>query len=232
MSYRTATLTGFQDLSAAIRSFRFRVADQQAIEFIPGQWMSVSLPDPANPIVRAYSIAAVPNPYEFEICLNLVEEGKLSPRLFGLAPGDQISFRGPLGDFVYRKNGKSALFVATGTGIVPFRAMLSTGLPLEDAPQMTLLQGARHEDNLIYRAEFEQLQAANSNFAYLPTLTRPGSAWTGMIGRVQPFVYDYVAQNPEAQVYLCGLREMVDEIRKELIARGMSKQQIFFERYN
>ena len=135
-----------------------------------------------------------------------------------------------------RHPGHRAVFVATGTGIAPFRSMLLDHLPTTH-PHVTLLFGVRHEEGLLYRAEFERLADEYSSFRFLPTVTRPTENWQGLRGRVQAHLdealdiksYEDVST---VDVYICGLKEMVDDVRRELKARGFDRKQIIYEKYD
>ena len=45
-----------------------------------------------------------------------------------MKPGDEIDFKGPYGAFILRRPVADSIFVATGTGIAPFRSMLHARL--------------------------------------------------------------------------------------------------------
>ncbi len=94
--------------------------------FVPGQWLSVKATTPeGEEMTRAYSIASPPGENgHFAFCLNRVEEGFMSNYLCGLEEGAQISFQGPFGSFILRPPLRDSVFIATGTGIAPFRSML------------------------------------------------------------------------------------------------------------
>src|SRR5262249_12073104 len=96
------------------------------------------------------------------------------------------------------------------------RAMLAAHLTSE-SPPITLLFGVRYEGSLLYRAEFEALAARFPNFRFLPTLTRPEPSWQGRAGRVQTHLAEAVTAAADA--YLCGLAQMVDDVR--IILKGM-----------
>jgi NAD(P)H-flavin reductase len=90
---------------------------------------------------------------------------------------------------------------------------------------------------LLYRDEFEKLAERYQSFHFLPTITRPTESWSGRIGRVQAHLDEALAiQTPEelsnVDVYICGLTEMVDDVRKELKKRGLDRKQIIYEKYD
>ena len=74
---------------------------------------------------RAYSIASPPRTDgTFDVVLNRVEEGFMSNWLCDIEVGTDVSFHGPHGLFTMREPKHDAVFIATGTGIAPFRSMV------------------------------------------------------------------------------------------------------------
>jgi CDP-4-dehydro-6-deoxyglucose reductase len=104
-------------------------------------------------------------------------------------------------------------------------------------PHVTLLFGVRYETGLLYREEFERLASEYDSFRFLPTITRPTESWRGLTGRVQQHLDEALAlRTPDEiftlDVYICGLKEMVDDVRKELKKRGFDRKQIIYEKYD
>lgn len=216
--------------------FEFEVPGVDNFAFTPGQFVSVIDRVGGREITRAYSIASPRDGNHFEICLNRVEDGIVSPYLFSLNPGDEIEIGEPLGFFTLRHPGHRAVFIATGTGIAPFRSMLLDHLP-KTQPRVTLLFGVRYEGNLLYRDEFERLEKQYESFRFIPTITRPTESWQGRVGRVQAHLDEaLVIRTPDElstlDVYICGLKEMVDDVRRDLKQRGFDRKQIIFEKYD
>ncbi len=152
--------------------------------------------------------------------------------LFKLEPGESVAFKGPLGSFTPRQPLSDSVLIATGTGVAPFRSFLQSETVLDSDRDVTLLLGARYEESLLYRSEFEELEKSHPGFRFLPTITRPAAGWTGLTGRVQVHLDSVLAGRTDLDVYVCGLRAMVDEIRSLLAARGFEKRQIIFEKYD
>ena len=231
----TAKLIGWHELAPEVRHFEFEVPAATEFTFTPGQFVSVVEQDNGKEITRAYSIASPRGGNRFELCLNHVSDGVVSSYLFGLNPGDEIQIGEPLGYFTVRHPGHRLVFVATGTGVAPFRSMLLEHLP-KTHPHVTLLFGVRHENALLYREELEQLAQQYPTFCFLPTVTRPTQDWKGRSGRVQTHLDEALAmhayEDPSSvDVYICGMPQMVDEVRKLLKARGFDRKQIIYEKY-
>jgi len=105
-------------------------------------------------------------------------------------------------------------------------------LPRERERQFTLVFGARHEHGLLYKAEFEELAAKYPNFRFVPTLTRPGASWTGLSGRVHAHIDLELGARRDIDVYICGMAEMVNELRSTLKEKGLDRKRIIVEKYD
>ncbi len=219
-------------ISPEVRHFRFEVPEQEYLTFLPGQFLSFTAQFEEKKITRAYSIASPPEANRFELCLNRVEEGRFSPYLFRMAPGDEVEFKGPYGTFVFRQPVGDCLMVATGTGIAPFRSMLMAQLPHDSTHRFELIFGVRHEHGILYGSEFEELTRKHENFRFEPTLTRPADTWTGTRGRVQAHVLAAVGERRDLDVYICGMKEMVDDVRGLLKEAGLERKRIIVEKYD
>jgi ferredoxin-NADP reductase len=228
-----ARLLESREIAPEVRHFVFEVPGGDPLLFIPGQWLSIEENVNGEPITRAYSIASPPDGNRFELCLNRVQGGLLSPHLFTMRPGDVVEMRGPFGTFIFRDPPNDSVLVATGTGIAPFRGMLQDRLARDAASrQITLVFGVRHEHSLLYRDEFEALERTHPNFHFWPTLTQPEAGWTGRTGRVQQHVLEAVGSRRDIDVYICGLRGMVDEVRALLKSLGFERRRIIYEKYD
>jgi CDP-4-dehydro-6-deoxyglucose reductase len=227
-----AKLIAQRDLAPEVRHFVFEAAQAGRVQFAPGQFVSVTERIEGKDITRAYSIASPPDGKRIELCLNRVADGLVSPHLFDLRPGDSVRVSEPLGHFVPRNPLGDSVFVATGTGIAPIRSMLHHVLRAGAGKHLTLLFGARYTTGLLYRQEFERLALDHPNFLFLPTLSRPDSAWRGRRGHVQTHLDEALSGSRDVDVYICGLKAMVDDVRAGLKRRGFHRQRIIYEKYD
>jgi len=202
------------------------------LRFVPGQYVVLSDKVGGQMVTRAYSICSPPDGNRFELCLNKVAKGPLSPHLFGLRPGDEVPMEGPSGHFALREPLGDSMMVATGTGVAPFRSMLRYPRTLASGKQFTLLLGARHEAGLLYRTEFEELGRLRPNFRFVPVLSRPEKSWSGRAGRVQRHTMELLRGDREVDVYVCGLKMMVDDMRLLLASAGFDRSRVIYEKYN
>jgi ferredoxin-NADP reductase len=225
-------------LSNDVKHLEFALLGVDEFRFIPGQFVSIQQPKPDGKThTRAYSLASAPCAAPtFDLCLNRVERGFLSNWLCDLELGATVQLHGPHGMFTLRQPQQDCVFIATGTGIAPFRGMLQS---LFENPEQVhrceywLVYGTRFEDGLHYRDDFLAIERAHPNFHYVPTLSRGGTEWRGLRGYVQDHVRDVVGARHDMQAYICGLHQMVDANRKLLKEDlGWDRKQIIFERYD
>ena len=233
----TAQLARSTALSDSTKHLEFEVDGLPRFGFVAGQWLSVKAVTPeGEEITRAYSIASPPAENgRFAFCLNRVQDGFMSNYLCDLAEGCEVTFQGPFGDFILRPPLRDTVFIATGTGIAPFRSMshwLLAGAERHQGKQFWLVFGSRLEQDIYYHDEFTRLAASHPNFHYAPTLSRGSDAWRGLRGYVQEHVPAIIGERSDMHAYVCGLDKMVSANRELLRARGWDRKQILYEKYD
>lgn len=233
---RTLELADARMLSPSVRELVFRTTDDRPFDFLAGQWVKLYL---GEGIERDYSIATAPDPERpdrFALAITRVEGGPGSERLHALPVGARIDARGPNGLFVREDEERAhpALYVGTGTGLAPLRAMLQEELRSPEGPPQVLLFGARTEDDVLWRDELDALAARSPRFRYEITLSRADTAvWKGRCGWVQHHVPELLATVSSAHVYVCGLSRMVGEVRRVLKEElGVDRRRVHSERYD
>jgi ferredoxin-NADP reductase len=210
--------------------------------FVPGQWINVydRSGGTAEPLKRSYSIASPRRPDgTLDLAITLVPGGPMSTLLHAVSPGDALEISHAQGFFTMIPPRRSVLWIATGTGVAPFRAMAGDlemrTEAMEDGLRFELLFGARSEAELLYRDEWSALAQQWPGFAYTPTLSRGDEAWQGRRGYVQAHLAERVEALGGAanvDVYVCGLQKMVGDVRKLLRDLGVAKDRIHHERYD
>jgi NAD(P)H-flavin reductase len=198
-----------------------------------GQYVTLDLDRDGIKRGRHYSIACPPRTdNRIELCIERAAAAGGLPGPAPLALGDRLRLSGPHGTYRLRQPvDRDCLFVATGTGVSPLRAMLHQALGTTAERTMTLLFGTRAEDSLLFREEFAALAAREPRFRYRPTLSRPGAGWTGLTGYVQTHFDRILGGARDWDVYVCGRKVMVEAAVAELAARGFASGQVHFEQY-
>lgn len=175
--------------------------------------------------------APAPHPLFLGVCSNY---------LCDLLPGDSVDVTGPAGKrFVLPadRNAHDYLFLATGTGIAPFRGMLHELLvgPPDGSParaawrpcgsRITLVMGSPYSTDLLYDRWLRDLASAHPNFSYRTAISRePGEAARGRYVhdhlRLHLAEYTDALESPRTLAYLCGLSGMQIGFFKLLATSG------------
>ena len=232
--YHDVTLGAVRDFGNETRDFELLFDPGKGMRFLPGQFISVVLPTGGKVLRRAYSIASPPQEKEHLLLIVKRVQGGLATGWFwGLKPGDRFRIHGPFGKFILPDPIDFALvFVATGTGVAPFRSMIHSLLRGGFKGKLSLLFGARYDTMIPYHEEWLDLARRHPNFTYLPTVSRPSPDWKGETGYVQAKVQRLLADPARTRVYICGLNEMIQPVQEVCLKAGLRKDQVSYEKYD
>ena len=189
---------------------------------------------------RSYSIASPPDDRTVALTVERLDDGEVSPYIVDeLRRGDGLEIRGPIGGyFVWDVAvGGPLLLVAGGSGIVPLMAMLRrrarADASAHAAVPVRLLYSARTPNDVIYRAELEQL--ANPPLVKVSfTFTRDAPpTWTGYRRRIDRAMLESVSWPPSAapHAYVCGPTVLVESVATLLVELGHAASRVRTERF-
>ncbi|MEO0324011.1 MAG: FAD-dependent oxidoreductase [Myxococcota bacterium] len=234
---REVELVAREALAPGVARFVFELRAGEPLHASPGQYVNLFL-GPDEGLSRSYSLSALGTARgdRFELGVTRVEGGEGSTALHDLEVGARIRLDGPWGVFTHERAAPDAprLYVATGTGLTPIRAMLERDLASPDGPPVTLLFGCRRAEDRLWPEAFQALADALPRFRYEVTLSRPDDGWGGRRGYVQAHLAEVLARFDEPpHAFVCGLRRMIDAVRAELKeAHGFHRKRIHTERYD
>lgn len=197
--------------------------------FLAGQYIDIIGP---NGVRRSYSIAnASASRKTLELHIRSVANGAMSDYWFSQAQvNDLLRLHGPLGTFFLRPLASMDLvFLATGTGIAPVKAMLESlpDMPLEQRPRsVAVFWGGRSMHDLYW-----DVQSITAGQRYVPVLSRPQPSWTGAVGYVQDV---FLAQTPDLSntvVYACGSNDMIQSAQVLLAQAGLPASRFYSDAF-
>ncbi|HEX7385966.1 MAG TPA: 2Fe-2S iron-sulfur cluster-binding protein [Castellaniella sp.] len=220
-----------EPLTADISRLVLQLPEDLDCDYRPGQHMNILLPDGAE---RSFSMAsAFPFGNELEFHVRHVPGGAFTQeRLPALKAGDALDIEIPKGTFCYHaEDYRPMIFVATGTGFAPIRAMLESLLDDEDCPPVSLYWGMRTEADLYAREELESWLGRLYEFNFVPVLSRAGESWTGRTGHVQDALAQDFQDVSEYAFYLCGSPQMVTDTKRVLLGLGAEMDVIYSDSF-
>lgn len=189
------------------------VFEKGDLSFTAGQYIILSFPNEKE--AREYSLYNGENEDTLEVLIKTLPEGIFSVRLSDLQVGDPIIIEGPNGFFIMKPDEivrKKHVFIASGTGISPFRSYIKSYKDLS----YQLLHGIRYIDDIIevdnYESEALQLCISREESDHFK-------------GRVTAYLQEYGIDKNNIY-HLCGNSEMINDVSDLLEAGGIEAKNI------
>lgn len=237
-------------VQAEIPSFESHLDKLDLPETVRAQWQQSGTAKQFGTdktVYRTYSLANSPGELGKDILLNVrlalakpdtsgVPVGIGSAYLASLSPGDTLLLRGPFGDFHIDDDDAEIVFIGGGAGIAPLRSMIRDQLSSHGrTSKVSFWYGARTQDNIVYKEEFDQLAENCPNFSWHIALSNLGKDdnWTGDRGWIHDIVHEqYLASHPNVQMcrfYVCGPPAMLEAVLKLLKSLNIPEERVAFD---
>ena len=202
----------------------------ERLQFLAGQYVEFLLKDGSR---RSFSMGNAPHDDEFvQLHVRHVPGGQFTDHVFGkMKERDILRFEGPHGTFFLREDSaKPIVFVASGTGFAPIKAILEHAFNKDIDRPMTLYWGGRRPKDLYLNELATKWAAEHANFRYVPVISDalPEDAWTGRTGFVHRAVMQDFPDLSGHQVYACGVPIMVDSAKNDFVAQCKLPEEEFY----
>jgi len=197
----------------------------ERLQFLAGQYLEFLLKGGAR---RSFSMANAPHADELlQLHVRHVAGGQFTDHVFGaMKERDILRMEGPLGTFFLREeSAKPIVFVASGTGFAPIKAMIESALFKGVRRPMTLYWGGRRPKDLYLDA-----LAKSWGIPYVPVISDglPEDQWSGRTGFVHRAVMQDFPDLSGHQVYACGVPIMVDSAKKDFTTQCKLPEDEFY----
>ncbi|MCT4707564.1 ferredoxin--NADP(+) reductase [Enterobacteriaceae bacterium H16N7] len=195
--------------------------------FTAGQFTKLGLEIDGERVQRAYSYVNAPGNPDLEFYLVNVPEGKLSPRLHVMQPGDEIMLVSEAaGFFVLNEvpDCKTLWMLATGTALGPYLSILQEGRDLERFENIVLLHAVRYANDLSYLPLMQELQQRYEGKLRIQTVVSRETIAGSLTGRVPALIENGELEaavglsmdTESSHVMLCGNPQMVRDTQQLL----------------
>lgn len=205
-----------------------RLPPTSPLAYLPGQYVDII----QGGNRRSYSIANAPRrDGKLELQISRVEYGVMSQYWFNEAKvNDLLRLEGPLGTFCFRTTEPANfVFLATGTGIAPVKAMLEE---LDRSPELAhgksvyVYWGARVGSDIYWNVKSD-----HADVQFIPVLSRANPGWRGRTGYVQQALVNDRIDLSNAVVYACGSDAMIHSARPLLESAGLHPKNFYSDAF-
>ncbi|PNH80590.1 FAD-binding oxidoreductase [Vibrio diazotrophicus] len=198
----------------------YRFPPTAAFEYLSGQYVDLSF----NGVKRSYSIAnACKTSKEIELHIRKVPHGQMSKLLFSSVAENQLMrLEGPKGTFFVRDGNNPLIFLATGTGIAPVKAMVESLIQSNDSRPIHIYWGMQYQTE-IYCDELINYSNQYQHIHFTSVLSREHNSQSKH-GYVQNAVLDDFNSLSDTEVYACGSTKMIEQAKALFIESGLSSE--------
>ncbi|MCW5797127.1 MAG: FAD-dependent oxidoreductase [Nitrospira sp.] len=207
--------------------------------FTPGQFVDLTLTEPSETDAagntRAFSLASAPQEPTLMVATRL-RDTAFKRELQRMPIGSTVKMEGPFGKLVlHADQTRTAVFLAGGIGITPFRSM-AVHAALQRAPhRMVLFYSNRRPEDAPFLDELQALQEKNPHYRFVGTLTEPATSsrpWQGETGYLNAALLAKHLVNIEKPIYyVVGPPGMVVALRAMLKEAGIDDSDIRTEKF-
>ena len=221
-----------EPLAADVMRIRLKLPANERLQFLAGQYLDILM---RGGMRRSLSMANPPHDDQL-LELHLRNYGgPFSEHVFTrMKEKDILRFEGPLGTFFLREeSAKPIIFVASGTGFAPIKAMIEHALHKGVSRPMTLYWGGRRSADL-YLHDLATSWATDHGITYVPVLSEalPEDQWSGRTGFVHRAVMEDFPDLTGYQIYACGAPLMVDAAHKDFTgACGLPEDELYSDAF-
>lgn len=233
-----AKVSQIKDLTHDIKELHLQLIDPQEIDFKAGQYVQLQSNKYGKikkSVSRAYSISSSPDKNKkIELIIRKVPDGICTTWVHEyLQKGDEVNFTGPFGDFYIRDSQADMIFIAGGSGKAPIKSMIEYLSQHKIERRMVYIFGARARKDLYYTEHFQKLEKQFPDFTYLPILSRPTTQcnWNGKCGYAPDYFDEFIKDPKNTEAYLCGSPGMIDAVEKGLKKKGVSSENIYYDKF-
>lgn len=221
-------------LADDVMQIRLQTPATEPFRYLPGQYIDILL---KNNVRRSYSLASKePMDSKIELHIRHMSGGLFTDHVFaedgtGMKVREILRIEGPLGTFYLRKDSnKPIVFIATGTGFAPIKAILEEMIDSGIQREATLYWGGRRPHD-IYMMDFcNDIASKHEWLKFIPVVSQPeeSDGWTGRTGNVSDAVLEDFSDLSGYEVYACGSPFVLEITRNALVEKTNLPESKFF----
>ena len=204
----------------------FTLKPHEAIPFLAGQFMDVSVPGVGEAPFTPSSNHNITDKLDFTI----MNVGRVTKILHEMEKGETVGLRGPYGTAypTTEWKNKEVFIVGGGVGLAPLRALLYALFNnVGDYKKIILKYGARTSKDIVYINEIERWKKRAANVEIGVTVDIGDESWKGNVGLVTTVLKDSGVDINNAVSIVCGPPIMMKFVTFKLLDMGFKESQIY-----
>jgi CDP-4-dehydro-6-deoxyglucose reductase len=200
----------------------------ERLQFLAGQYIDILVKGDKP---RSFSLANAPYDDEYlQLHVRNIPGGAFSQHVFEqMRERDILRFKGPLGTFFLREDSaKPIIFVASGTGFAPIKAIIEHALHVGLARPMHFYWGVRKASDFYMLDKAYEWAARGIKFT--PVVS--DEPWSGRTGYVHQAVLEDYTDLSRYQTYVCGAPIVVEAAHRDFTGlRGLPNDEFFSDAF-
>ena len=210
-----------------IKTFKIKLLDERQMNFMPGQFVELSIPGVGE---APFGFASSPLEKNF-FELSIKKVGLVTEAVHNLKPGATVWIRGPFGNSfpIEKMQGSNILLIAGGLGFAPLRPLILYMLDESNRDKygnIQMLLAARSTADFIYMRDFDQWKKVKNTEITL-TIDKAEEGWSGRVGFPHIIVSDMDFDVNNTYAVLCGPPIMIKLVSAKLVELGIPENKIF-----
>ncbi len=211
-----------------VMALYLKLPANERLQFLAGQYVDILMKDGK---ARSFSLANAPHDDEFlQLHIRNIPGGVFTNHVFNeMKERDILRIKGPLGAFhLQEDSAKPIVFVASGTGFAPVKAIIEHALQIGLQRPMHFYWGVRKQSDLYMLDLVKNWEGRGIKF--VPIVS--DEQWAGRGGFVHQAVLDDFADLSGYQVYACGAPVVVEAAYRDFTSlRSLPTAEFFSDAF-
>ncbi len=211
-------------LTDDVMALYLKLPTNERLQFFSGQYIDI-LQKEGKP--RSFSLANAPHADELlELHVRNIAGGTFTHHVFNeMKEREILRIKGPLGAFfLHEDSPKPIIFVASGTGFAPVKAIIEHALHTGFKREMHLYWGVRRQSDLYMLDKVKEWEAQGIKF----TAVVSDEPWNGRTGFVHQAVLDDFKDLSGYAVYACGAPVVVETAHRDFTSQRSLPNDSFY----
>lgn len=225
---KTATIADIRDEATGkneVKTFRLEFNDWDGFDFLPGQFVMVSVFGEGE---APFAVASPPAEDDY-IEVGVAKTGKVTTALHESETGNDVGVRGPYGNHFPADEwqGKSIVLIGGGIGMAPLRPLLYSVLENRaEYEGLDVIYGARTSKDLCYKEELLELENNEDADIHL-SIDEEEEGWDRFVGFVPDNLLEVEPSAENSIAVTCGPPIMIKYVIENLSQLGFKDESIF-----